>query len=156
TSVVQDHQLPAALARNQARDATALLAGAPLGGVLFAAGRIVPFVFDAVSYLVSVCSLLLIRAEFRRTPRPAARTRLLADVQEGLRWSWRQPFIRATSLLVTGSDWNATVGAARLRLTPDELQGRVSSIATLFSLGLVPVASLVTGFLLDAAGPAAA
>jgi predicted MFS family arabinose efflux permease len=48
--------------------------------------------------------------------------------------------------------WNATVAAQRLRLTPDELRGRVSSIATLLSLGPLPLAYLGAGFLLDAAG----
>jgi hypothetical protein len=48
--------------------------------------------------------------------------------------------------------WNASVGAYRLRATPDELQGRVSSIATLLSLGAVPLAALGSGFLLEVAG----
>jgi predicted MFS family arabinose efflux permease len=48
--------------------------------------------------------------------------------------------------------WNATVGAYRLQLAPDDMQGRVSSLATLFSLGPVPLASLAAGFLLEGAG----
>jgi predicted MFS family arabinose efflux permease len=241
--VVRPEHLPDALARNQVREYTALLAGQPLGGVLFGIGRVVPFMFDAVSYFVSLCTVALLRTSFTRETTAAKRARLHADVREGLRWFWQQPFIRATSLLVTGSDfalnalylvvivvarergassaliglmfvflgaggllgsvaapwlarrlemrtvvratqttvallvpllaivpgrlspgviygamfflhptWNATVGAYRLRATPDALQGRVSSIATLLSLGPVPVAALVAGFLLDAAG----
>jgi predicted MFS family arabinose efflux permease len=240
--LVSDDDMPAALIRNQAREYGALLAGQPLGGLLFALGRVVPFAFDAVSYLVSVATVACIRTSFARE-RPAARTRIRDDLRDGLRWFWAQPFLRATSLVVTGMDftvnalylvaivvarqrgaspaligamfvflglggiagsaaapwlsrrlptraivvgsplllaalvplvpllpgrvtpgvvygtmfllfptWNATVGAYRVRVTPDELQARVASVATLLSLGLVPVAALVTGYLLEAAG----
>jgi MFS family permease len=239
--VVPDEQLSTALARNQARTFGALLAGQPLGGLLFALGRLVPFLFDAVSYLVSVASLLLVRARLQGE-RLAERRRLRQEVREGLAWFWRQPFIRTTSLLVTGSDltanalflvvivlarergaspaligamfgflgvggvlgslvaprlsrllstravvvasvwlatalvpllflpgtitpgivygamfllhptWNAVVGAYRIRLTPDELLGRVQSVATLLSLGSVPFAFLAVGFALEAFG----
>jgi len=241
--VVPGHQLPGALARNQAREYGALLVGAPLGGLFFALGRAVPFLFDAVSYLVSVLTVSFIRTTFRRERTSAGRTRLLGDMRAGARWFWRQPFIRTTSLLVMGSDftlnalylvvivlarqrgassaliglmfvfvgvggllgatvasriarrfrmreivvatqcavaalvpllivvpgeitlgviygamfflhpaWNATVGAYRLQLTPDDMQGRVSSLATMLSLGPVPLASLTAGFLLEGAG----
>jgi len=239
--VVADEQLPSALARNQARSFGALLAGQPLGGILFALGRVVPFLFDAVSYLLSVGSLLLLRTRLQGE-RIVERRRLVHEVREGLVWFWRQPFLRTTSLLLTGSDlvanalflvvivlarergaspaligamfaflgvggllgsvlaprlsrrlstrvvvvatmwvvtglvpllflpgtitpgivygamfvlhptWNAVVAAQRLRLTPDELLGRVQSVATLLSLGSVPFAFLLVGFLLQAFG----
>src|SRR5215204_3545294 len=56
-NVVESHQLTAALSMNEARTRAAGLAGAPLGGFLFALGRAVPFLFDAVSYLASVGTL---------------------------------------------------------------------------------------------------
>jgi len=102
--VVPDEQLPDALARNQARNFAALLAGQPLGGLLFALSRLVPFLFDAVSYLLSVGTLLLIRVRFQQE-RVAPRERLVREVREGLVWFWRQPFVRTTSLLVMGSDF---------------------------------------------------
>jgi MFS family permease len=102
-NVVPDRQLEAAMVRNQAREFGALLGGQPLGGVLFGLGRLVPFLFDAASYLVSVISLLLVRTPFQ-ADREARRARLLADVREGLRWFWRQPFVRTTSLLSMGND----------------------------------------------------
>jgi MFS family permease len=102
--VVPDSQLEAAMVRNQAREFTALLAGLPLGGVLFGLARIVPFVFDAVSYLVSIVTLLLIRVPFQAA-RGRERVRLHTAVREGLRWFWRQPFVRTTSLLSMGNDF---------------------------------------------------
>ncbi|MDQ6875569.1 MAG: MFS transporter [Actinomycetota bacterium] len=110
-NVVADTQLPAAMARNQARIFGALLVGQPLGGALFALGRWVPFLFDAMSYLVSVLTLLFVRTSFqaKRESRPA---QLGADVRAGLSWFWRQPFIRATSLITMGTDF--TVNALYL------------------------------------------
>jgi MFS family permease len=245
-SVVPDRQLEAALARNQARDYAATLGGTPLGGALYGLGRLVPFLFDAVSYLVSVVTLFLIRGTFRTevdASSPQQVGRLLLDMHAGLAWFWRQSFIRTTALLAMGSDlvlnalylvvivlarqrgaspeligamfvflgaggilgsfaagrlarrlsmralvvvtpfvvavlapllilvpgrvmpgviygamfflfpaWNAAVGSRRLRLTPDEMQGRVASIATMFSLAPVFIASLAAGFLLEGAG----
>jgi predicted MFS family arabinose efflux permease len=127
-SVVPDEQLPAALARNQTREYAAILGGQPVGGALFALGRAVPFAFDAVTYLVSVCTVALIRTDFRRDP-PAERTRLRADMRAGLAWFWRQPFIRTTSVLVSASDFvlNAlylvVIVIARDRGAPPELVG---------------------------------
>jgi predicted MFS family arabinose efflux permease len=239
--VVADEHLPAALARNQARDYAALLGGPPLGGLLYAVARAVPFVFDAVSYAVSVVSLSFLRARLQGEREPR-RLDLVREVREGLAWFWREPFIRTTSLLITGSDlvvnalwlvvivlarergasaalvgglfgflgvgglagafvaprlarrlsrrvvvistmwlqavlvpllfvpgavtagvvygamfllhptWNAVVGGYRIRATPDELLGRVQSVATLLSLGSVPFAFLLVGFMLQGFG----
>jgi predicted MFS family arabinose efflux permease len=96
--VVADRHLDAALARNSARAHTAALAGQPLGGALFGLGRVVPFVFDAVSYLMSVMTVSLIRTSFRRDP-VQERPRLRGDMRAGLSWFWHQPFLRTTSLI---------------------------------------------------------
>lgn len=242
-SVVADHQLNAAVARNQTREYAALLAGQPLGGVLFGLGRSLPFVFDAISYFVSLVTVSLLRTNFRRERTTGQGARLHREMLAGFGWFWNQPFIRVTSLLTSGSDftlnalylvvivlarergaspaligamflflgiggllgstsaawlarrlrmrtivvatqwsvavlvpllivvpgriapgliygamfffhpaWNATVSAYRLRLTPDELQGRVVSISTMFSLGPATLAALFAGVLLEFTG----
>jgi predicted MFS family arabinose efflux permease len=238
--VVTDSQLPAALAQNQAREWGAILAGTPLGGLLYSLGRLVPFLFDAVSYGVSVLTLSFVSASLQGA-RVATRRRILREVREGLAWFWRQPFIRTTTFLFIGVNltsnalflvvivlarqrgaspaligamfafigvggllgsfvatrlarrvpirvivialiWvqtallllflpgtvtpgivygamfllspaaNAAVGTYRLRVTPDELLGRVTSVQTLLSLGAVPFAFLGVGFALEAFG----
>jgi MFS family permease len=63
--IVPKPQLPTAVARNQARDQGADLAGQPLGGALFGIGHMLPFLADAVSYAISFASLLFIRPAFR-------------------------------------------------------------------------------------------
>jgi predicted MFS family arabinose efflux permease len=58
----------------------------------------VPFAFDAVSYLMSVVTVSLIRTSFGRDVVPE-RPRLRGDMLAGLSWFWRQPFLRTTSLV---------------------------------------------------------
>ena len=240
--IVPQAQLPAAIARIQAREYGALLAGQPLGGVLFGLGRVIPFAVDALSYLVSAASLLLVRTPLQEARQPMSH-RLRAEIAEGFAFLWRNPLLRTTSLLATGSDlvlntlylvviviarergassalvgamfafigvggvlgalvapaaarrirpraivvgalavvtllvpllplvpgavpvglvygamfvafpaWNAVIGAYRVALVPDRLQGRVESGATLLALGAVPIGSLVVGVLLQTTG----
>jgi hypothetical protein len=84
--VVARAQLPAALARNQARDQGAQLAGQPLGGLLFGISHLLPFLVDAISYLVGFCSLLLVRSRLQQR-RDGPRRHLLAEVAQGIGWS---------------------------------------------------------------------
>ena len=48
--------------------------------------------------------------------------------------------------------WSTVVGAHRLRIIPPELRARVLSVAFLVSGGLVPLAFVAAGLLLEAAG----
>ena len=102
--VVPKPQLPTAIARNQAREQGADLAGQPLGGALFGVAHLLPFLADAVSYAVSFASLLFVRPAFQeereRTP-----LRLRAEIVEGISWLYRHAFLRATILLVAGSNF---------------------------------------------------
>jgi hypothetical protein len=97
-AVVPLAQLPAAVGAQEARDSTVRLAGPPAGGVLYSLGRAVPFLFDAVSYLASMASLLAMR-----TPFQAARERdtasLRAQIGEGFRFLWERPFLRACAFV---------------------------------------------------------
>jgi MFS family permease len=102
--VVPKEQLPSAVAQNQARDQGAELAGAPLGGLLFGFDRLLPFLFDAVSYAIGFVTLLFIRSPLQED-RPPRETRVREDVAEGFRWAWHQPFIRAIVVLVGGSNF---------------------------------------------------
>jgi predicted MFS family arabinose efflux permease len=102
--VVPKEQLPTAVAQNQARDQGAELAGAPLGGLLFGFDRLLPFLFDAVSYAIGFVTLLFIRSPLQED-RPPREVRVREEVAEGFRWAWHQPFIRAIVVLVGGSNF---------------------------------------------------
>ena len=66
-AIVADEQLEQAWAATEARSYGASLAGPALGGFLFGLGSAVPFLGDAVSYLVSVVTVGRIRGAFRPT-----------------------------------------------------------------------------------------
>jgi len=98
--IVTPEQLGEAVARNESRMFGAMLAGPPLGGLLFGIGRAVPFVADAASYAISAITKLLIRSEFQEARGDAA----VGDAREGLRWLWQRPFLRNCMLLFAGSN----------------------------------------------------
>jgi predicted MFS family arabinose efflux permease len=98
---VAPEQLGEAVARNESRMFGAMLAGPPLGGLLFGIGRAVPFVADAASYAVSTTTKLLIRSEFQEARVEGSG---VGDAREGLRWLWQRPFLRNCMLLFAGSN----------------------------------------------------
>jgi len=93
-SIVPRSQLPSAVARNEARSYGASLAGPPLGGLLFGVTQFLPFLGNAVSYLVSFAGVALIRRPLQaeRDERPPGHAAALA---EGLRFVFGNPFLRA-------------------------------------------------------------
>jgi MFS family permease len=108
--VVPKEQYAAATAQNQVTDSLAWLLGPSLGGVLYGIGRAIPFLTDAISYMVSVLSLFFIRTKFQEE-REAAPIHLWADIGEGLKWLWHHPVLRFVALL-TGGITTPVVGYA--------------------------------------------
>jgi MFS family permease len=96
--VVPAAQLPDAVAQNEARAFAANIAGPPLGGLLFALARALPFAADACSYVISMGTVAATRASFQARSQVLARERW-GGVAEGLKWLWRVPFFRSTALL---------------------------------------------------------
>ena len=100
--VVPAHQLPQAAAQNDAGFGIAHIVGPPMGTVLYQAfGRAVPFLADALTYCLSVLSLLRVKAPFRTEQAPQ-RHNLWREVAEGLRWLWANPLIRYMAILTGG------------------------------------------------------
>ena len=97
-AVVPRQQLPAAVAAQTGRRATANLAGPPIGGALFGIARSLPFVADAVSYAVSSVSLLAMKARFQEE-RGAEGGSIRERLSEGFRFLWGQPFLRTCAFL---------------------------------------------------------
>ena len=96
--VVDHEHLPEATARNETMLNASYTVGQTLGGVLFSIGRSFPFLFDAVSYLVSVVSVSFMRTRFQEE-RGAAATRLVDEIREGVRWLWTHPLMRYLAFL---------------------------------------------------------
>jgi MFS family permease len=136
--VVPKAQLPAATGQNQATGGIATLISQPLGGAIFGIGQFLPFVGDAVSYVVSVVSLMFIKTRFQ-TERTRERRRLVTEIREGLVWLWRQPLIRYMAFL-TGS-LNFVFGGAFLCIIVLAQQMGASP----FQIGLIGAISSVGG-----------
>jgi MFS family permease len=98
-SVVPARQLAAASSTTQARLATVHIVGPPLGGALYGIGRAVPFVFDALSYVCSLVTVLLMRTPFQEA-REASQERIRAQLRDGVRFLWSQRFLRTMALLL--------------------------------------------------------
>jgi len=95
-TIVPARQLPQALSLSQAQAHGAGLVGPPVGGLLYAVSKWVPFAANAVSYAASLVGVTLVR-----TPLPAPRTDsdpqqgILREIAEGLRFLWSRSFFRA-------------------------------------------------------------
>jgi MFS family permease len=101
--LVAPDQLATAVARNESVFYASSIVGPPLGGLLFALSRAVPFLADAVSYAFSATATLLTRAKFQ-AERTGERGTLAAEFTSGVRWLWRQPLLRTCSLLAAAGN----------------------------------------------------
>lgn len=90
--VVSREQIPGATAQSETVRSLAFLFGPALGGIIYGLGRVVPFLVDTCSYLISVFSLFWIRSVFQEK-RVAVSQKLWVDIRAGLVWLWKQPLI---------------------------------------------------------------
>jgi predicted MFS family arabinose efflux permease len=131
--VVPKEQLPTAVAQNQARDQGAELAGAPLGGLLFGFDRLLPFLFDAVSYAIGFVTLLFVRSALQED-RPPSELNVRQEVVEGFRWTWHQPFIRAIVILIGGSNFAFNALFLVLIVRAKDLGASAALVGAMFAL----------------------
>ncbi|MEU6803262.1 MFS transporter [Streptomyces neyagawaensis] len=156
--VVPAEHLPQALAHNEARQYGATIAGPPLGGLLFNLGRTVPLAGELLAHLLSFAAVLAVKP---LTPAPAASSpiartapsapghpqSLLRDIADGLRWTWRQRFLRV--LLVTAAGFGLVFSA----LTFTAIVAARQSGATPADVGLMMAISGAGGLLGALAAP---
>lgn len=140
--VVEPEQLPTAMSRVQVSTGVESLVGSPLGGVLYGLRMYVPFLADAVSYVVSAVSLLFIRTPFQQARGEVSRN-LWKDLTTGLGWLWRQPVLRFMALMVAG---NVFVGAGYGLIVIVIAQGHGASAEVIgLIFGIQGVGSIVGG-----------
>lgn len=109
--VVSKEQIPLATSQNEATTGTTVLVGPALGGALYTLSQFVPFLADAISYVISVITLSFIRVPFQRKRQEGQQRKLLAEIREGLVWLWHQPLIRYIAFLTGGCNF---IGAGLL------------------------------------------
>jgi predicted MFS family arabinose efflux permease len=98
--VVDADSIPAAVARNQTVGQATTVAGQPLGGWLFSLSPVVPFVANAVSYVVSLITLVAIRGRLYDPP-AVPKQPLHREIAAGVRFVWSQRLLRALVVLST-------------------------------------------------------
>lgn len=137
-SLVSADDLVTANGRVQASYSAAQVAGPILAGVLVALLPVPAFmVIDALSFVVSVVTLTLIRTSFNQGDEPAAeRKHILRDVAEGLRYVLRHPVLRNISAMMALVNFVGTSTMAQLVLFGKQrLHATNTQIALLFAAG---------------------
>jgi MFS transporter len=102
--LVEPAQASSAQVGMEARAHVVVLVGRALGGLLFGLRPVLPFLTDAVTFLVSVVALFGIHTGEKRPVRqaPAPRSHLAHEVRDGLRELRKDAFARDASLLSAG------------------------------------------------------
>jgi MFS family permease len=144
--VVPPQQIPTALSQNQARQHLASLVGPPVAGVLYAIGRALPFIVDAVSYALAAVAVTRLHApldapEREATTNPAMRH----EIAEGVRFLMSRGFFRATMVFacIVNFGANALILVLTLKLLRAGIHPAV--IGTVDTIGAI--AGLAGAFL---------
>ncbi len=135
-SVVPVEQMKLAVARNEARQFGAGLAGGPLGGLLYSVGKVVPFTVDAVSYLATILAVRAVRADLAPPPREAPR-HLLHEMREGFAWLRDQPFLRTCSVMVACANAVPSALGLLVIVRAQELGASAGEIGLMFAISSV-------------------
>lgn len=98
SQVIEKGQLASAVAQEEVMEGTTALFGPTISGILYTANQMLPFIADAISYAISIVTLLLIRTPFHKKRRNEHR-KLRVEISEGMAWMWHQSFIRDMTLL---------------------------------------------------------
>ena len=100
-AIVAREDVPEAVAVTEARSYGADLVGPSAGGLLFAAGRTVPFVFDAISFAVSLACTLRLRTRLAPDAPAGGTLRFLPGVAAGWRHVRRDAFLLSSTAYST-------------------------------------------------------
>lgn len=94
-----------AQARVEVRTHTAVLASRPIAPFLFGLQPIVPFLADAVSFVVSMVSLVYVKTKNVVCCRPerVSSQQLLSDISDGFRWLHNDGYARITVALMAST-----------------------------------------------------
>lgn len=145
--VVAREQLSQAMAQEEFMEGTTALCGPSLSGLLFTLGRFLPFIADAISYAVSIVTLLLIRTPFQGE-RKKERPRLREEIREGIVWMWGQIFIRSMTLFMVIATLCAGGTTLAVIVLAQQRGATPAVIGVIFALGGVGsiVGSLLSPF----------
>lgn len=132
--MVTPTQLTRAVAQEEFVEGTTALFGPSLSGVLYTLGAMFPFLTDAVSYLISLATLLLIRTPFQRERTPTRRN-IRAEIAEGVRWVWQQPFILTMTFLMGAGAFVHAGYALIIIVLAQQQRASAAVIGLIFAVG---------------------
>ncbi|MFD3688673.1 MFS transporter [Nocardiopsis sp. NPDC058631] len=114
--LVPASQVSDAAAQNQIRFSTTTALGAPLAGSLFGLGRALPFVTEALAYLVSAALVLFIRRPMQADRPPVRERWTLRGALSGFALLAGHPVLRPMVLWIVGFNLGFTQPGAFLAL----------------------------------------
>ena len=134
SQVVTPVQLTTAIAQEEFVEGTTALFGPPLAGVLYTLGTMLPFITDAISYIISIVTMLLIGTPFQRE-RVATRRRVWSEIAEGVLWVWHQPFILTMTLLMGAGAFVLSGNVLIVIILAQQQHASAVVIGLIFALG---------------------
>ena len=145
----ETRELGMAISQNQARHHIASLVGGPLGGVLYAVAKPLPFLVDAVTYAFSLLTVSRVRADLSPVDRP--RRTPVRELGDGLRYLLVRPYFRSVAAFSAAINLvvNAVFFVAIVRLVeagiPSTTIGLVEALAGIGGI----VGALIAPFVID-------
>jgi MFS family permease len=132
-NVVREEHLPSAVSAQQASSSASAVVAPPVGGSLFAVSHGLPFLADAVSFLISAAVLRSVRPPFQRRYEIVATTRLRDDVLLGVRWLAAHPVLRVVAITAAGLQVAISGVALVVIVAADQQHASPATIGLLFS-----------------------
>jgi len=132
--VVTRAQLTTAVAQEEFVEGTTALFGPSLSGILYTLGAMFPFLTDAISYLISIVTMILIRTPFQRE-RASTRRNVWAEIAEGVLWVWHQPFILTMTLLMGAGAFVFSGNALIIIILAQQQHASTVVIGLIFAFG---------------------
>jgi MFS family permease len=141
SGLIERDSIASRQAQIEIRTHAVVLAGRPVGPVLFAIQPFLPFLADAMSFLFSICSLIVVRRndELALEQRRPSSRRMAPDIAQGFMWLKVDRRARLTIILMALTSMVAQ--ALILMLLDEEHSGELSAVA----IGVVLAASGVGG-----------
>ena len=134
SQVVTPVQLTTAVAQEEFVEGTTALFGPPLAGVLYTLGTMLPFITDAISYIISIVTMLLIGTPFQRE-RVSTSRKVWSEIAEGVLWVWHQPFILTMTLLMGAGALVFSGNVLIIIILMQQQHGSAVVIGLIFALG---------------------
>ena len=134
--IVAPEDIGTALAASHGRQHISSLAGAPLGGLLYSIGQVIPIAVDAVSYLMMTVLLATIRHPLPAAkPEGDAHESMLRAIRSGLAWLFRQPALRTIAVVATVLNF-AALGTILVLILSMQQRGVPAGVIGLLETGM--------------------